>query len=499
MRRIIFFFAIFFTFEVAVQAQITSDALLFSQTHQTITARSMGVGNALGALGGDLSSASLNPAGIAVYRRMEIALSVGGIFNATATNFLENGRTDRQTALSFGGIGLVLAAKIRKRRSGWKFVNFALTVNRIANYTKRFSYQGVSTGSRLQSFAENSNGFSTSELDIYEGWVAYNAYLMDSVAPFTYVANGGVSDTSFTDKYQSVNRTGGVHEVGLTLGGNYDNKLYLAATVGIDVLEMKEDRIYEETGQGIDFRSMTFTENREVSGLGINLKLGLIYRINKILRIGLAVHTPTAYRLVDSYNTGLSSEIVYDSILRSAEYLMEDQDPYVLQHNLVTPWVFMGSIGVIIAKKGFVGIDVEYTDYSWASFSLLENEKTSSNNQFMESLNRRVADSYRGVLKARIGGEVAIGLARIRLGYQFQTSPYVDPIEGVTDMRHDISVGAGVRWKHFFLDFAYNHTIRDFAYTPYSSSNTIQQITGISQTGTAMLTIGASIFRTPQT
>jgi len=116
----------------------------------------------------------------------------------------------------------------------------------------------------------------------------------------------------------------------------------------------------------------------------------------------------------------------------------------------------------------------------------------------MEALNRRVGDSYRGVLKAKIGGEVAIGLARIRLGYQFQTSPYVDPIEGVTDMRHDISLGLGIRWKHFFLDFAYAHTITDFAYTPYSSSTTIQQITGTSQTGTAMLTLGASIFRTPQ-
>ena len=66
-----------------IQAQVTSDALLFSENHQTVTARSMALGNALGALGGDMSTANLNPAGIAIYRRMEIGLSIGALFDNT--------------------------------------------------------------------------------------------------------------------------------------------------------------------------------------------------------------------------------------------------------------------------------------------------------------------------------------------------------------------------------------------------------------------------------
>ena len=72
-------------------------------------------------------------------------------------------------------------------------------------------------------------------------------------------------------------------------------------------------------------------------------------------------------------------------------------------------------------------------------------------------------------------------------------------VEGVTDMRHDISAGLGIRWKHFFLDFAYVHTLRDFVYNPYSHSTTVQEVRGMSQTGQAMLTVGASIFRSPKT
>lgn len=491
----IFILLFLFCIYSQTKAQVTSDALLFSENHQTVTARSMALGNALGALGGDMSTANLNPAGIAIYRRMELGLSLGALFDNTQTNFLGNQTRDRFSQFSFGNVGLVIAAPIRNRRSDWKSVNIGLTFNRIANYARNFTYQGVSTGSRVQSFAENSAGILSANLDPYEGWLAYNAYLMDSVSG-GYVPNGGLSDTSFNSKYQNVRRTGGVNELGFTLGANYNNKLYIGATIGVDFMEMNEDRVYQETSDTLDFRVMEFTENSNVKGTGINLKIGMIYRINKLVRVGFAVHTPTAYRLTDSYNTGLYGEIVYDSLLRQTNYAMEDAEPYVLQHDLVTPWVFMGSVGVIIPKRGFIGLDLEYSDYSWASFGLLANERTAANNIFINDLNNRVQSSYRGVLKARLGAEIAFGLARFRLGYQFQSSPYQDPsLVGATDFRHDISGGIGLRWKHFYLDFGYRHTLRDFEYTPYSSSTTVQRIAGASQTGHAMLTVGALIFR----
>lgn len=487
-----------FFIQTQLQAQITSDALLFSETHSTVSARSMGLGNALGALGGDVSTANLNPAGIALYRRMELSLSVGALFDNTTASFVENSTKDRTLQLSFGSAGLVFSSKIRRRNSDWKAINIGLTVNRIANYARDFTYQGTSTGSRIQSFAENATGLAPNDLDRYEGWVAYQSYLIDTFGGFNYYPNGGISDSTFTTKYQNVRRTGGVNELAFTIGGNYGNKLYLAATIGVDFMTMNEDRLYQETSDSTAFQAMDFTENRNVKGTGINLKIGMIYRINKLVRFGLAVHTPTAYRLVDSYNTGLYGRIVYNGNLQENEYKMQDVQPNVLQHDLVTPWVFLGSLGVVIPKRGFIGLDVEYTDYSWSSFSLLENERTAANNRFINNLNDRIQGAYQGVLKARIGGEIALGIARVRLGYQFQTSPYQTSIEGVTDLRHDISAGFGFRWKHFFLDFAYNHTLRDFEYSPYTHSRIIQRVTGTSQTGHAMLTLGAVIFKTPQ-
>ncbi len=214
-----------------------------------------------------------------------------------------------------------------------------------------------------------------------------------------------------------------------------------------------------------------------------------------MFRIGAAVHTPTVYRLTDSYNTGLNASIIYNDTLRESVFAMEDQDPNVLQHNMATPWTFMVSGGVILGKRGFIGVDVEYLDFGTASFTLLENERTPANNQFINEVNNNVEDSYKGVFRARIGGEYALGLMRLRLGYQFQSSPYEVSVEGVSDFRHDISAGIGVRWKHFYIDAAYQHTLREFAFSPYATAINLQRTTGSSTGRQGMLTLGVLLFR----
>ena len=167
----------------------------------------------------------------------------------------------------------------------------------------------------------------------------------------------------------------------------------------------------------------------------------------------------------------------------------------MLQHDLATPWVFAGSFAAVFGRRGFIGLDVEYLDFSTASFSLLENDRTPQNNQFIDGVNDGIRDSYRGVFRARIGGEFALGLARIRLGYRFQSSPYAIAVDGVTDIRQDISAGLGFRWKHFYLDMAYNHTLSDFEYSPYATSMNLQRVIGNNNTGQIMVTLGIVLFR----
>lgn len=482
---------------VCLQAQTVRDALMFSETQPMINARSMGVGNALGALGADLSMINTNPAGLGVYRRAELGLSVGMHNDATTTDFFGSNTRNRFGRVQFGNVGLVIPTRIYRSGSDWKFVNFGIAFSRLINYGRNSSFQGKSTGSRVNAFAERASGLNTDELDPYGEKMAYLAYLIDLDQQGNYAANGGITENTVLYKSQTISRTGGVNELGLSFSGNYKNKLYLGATVGIDFLNYREERYYEETDQDnqIDFDNMTFQEDHLVDGAGINLKLGMIYRINRMFRVGLSVHTPTGYRLTESYNSALTADIVYTDTLRSTDYSINGFKPNVLQHELATPWVVAGSVGAIFGRRGFIGLDVEYLDFSAASFSLLEDDRTPKNNQFITALNNDIGRTYRSVFRARLGGELSLGILRVRLGYRFQTSPYTIAVDGVTDMRHDISGGVGLRWKHFYLDAAYNHTISDFEYAPYAASTNLQRVTGQSNASRVMLTFGAIIFR----
>jgi hypothetical protein len=66
MKKYFFLFTITLLIPFLIQAQDLADALRYSNLSVAGTARSGAMGNAFGALGGDFTSASINPAGIGV-------------------------------------------------------------------------------------------------------------------------------------------------------------------------------------------------------------------------------------------------------------------------------------------------------------------------------------------------------------------------------------------------------------------------------------------------
>lgn len=481
---------------ILATAQFSSDALLFGETHQSVTARGLGSGNILGGLGADLSNASTNPAGLGVYRKTEIGISLGSLTDITQNSFLTANSKEqgRYSQLAFGGIGALITMELDDY-SEWKFVNFGMSVNRLANFGQDIELAGTNEGSRLLSIRDAANGFAPNDLYPYESQLAYDAYLIDLDGNNTNTYVAAVIPSDIIEKRQSVERKGGITELGFSMAANYQNKLYLGATLGIDFLNYKDYRFYSEaaTNDTISFVGFDFSEYRNVTGTGINLKLGMLYRVNKVVRVGFSIHTPTAYRLSETYDTELGGTVYYNNVLRDSSI----KSPIIqqLQHNYVSPWVFAGNVGIVIGKRGFIGIEAIYKDYSWSKFSLIDADDTPDNRQFMSDLNRQIERSYTGTFNIGIGGEVNFGLARVRAGYRLQTSPYQQSVVGVSDLRHDISAGFGLRWKHFFLDLAYVHTLRQFEYIPYNSDSQPQRVTSTRQTSQVMLTMGFSIFQ----
>ena len=87
--------------------QYYNNALLFSSQFYDGTARSVAMGNAMTALGGDLGALSYNPAASGVYRYTEITLTPSVYSSIANSSFLNNTMQSDKSRLSLSNVGWV--------------------------------------------------------------------------------------------------------------------------------------------------------------------------------------------------------------------------------------------------------------------------------------------------------------------------------------------------------------------------------------------------------
>ena len=122
------------------------DADLIARRHFGGSARMMGMAGAQTALGGDLSSVYVNPAGIGIYRSSDFGMTAGIQLNATTTNFnsnnYKNQTSDNNDNFHLGNIGIVLAQSDDSEFGGdWKSEGIAISYSRLSNYHTRYNFR----------------------------------------------------------------------------------------------------------------------------------------------------------------------------------------------------------------------------------------------------------------------------------------------------------------------------------------------------------------------
>ena len=464
--RIILLAALCLIQVLSLTAQTAGDALRFSQYNPTATARSVGVGGAIGALGGDFSVLSVNPAGIAVYRQSEVMISPA-LYLVNTESQLENGpiTDDNTTNLHLANVGFVVASTRRERK--WKAVNFGFGLNRNANYNQQIFYRGNSAGSIVDRFVALAQGVAPIDLFDPEEGIALDVgaiYQPDPNDPTFYENDLFAGDR--LDRSQSARLRGATDEMVLSLGGNYEHKLYVGATIGVTFPRYEEEKSYLETDtpDNIDFfDELLFEEALITTGVGINAKLGLTYRANQALRLGLAYHTPTATSLSDEYQNEIRFDILFpDGTFesRTARSLLGE-----FTYTLYTPGRIVGQVGYIFGKSGFVSAEIDWADYSSASYSFADTNDP-RNQQLEQDLNDEIDAAFKSAVNVRLGAEYVLQEKfRVRGGVQLLQSPFeVDTSDGF-DTR--FSVGAGVREQSFFIDLGLQFSSADQTFLPY--------------------------------
>jgi hypothetical protein len=469
MKNIFVLLVLFFALGFA-SAQNVGDAARLSKFSNLGTARVAGVAGAFGAMGGDFSVIGINPAGLGEYKISEFTFTPSLTLTSANAGYatLTSPLASNNNQFGIDNLGLVIS---RRKDSNIKASNFAFGLNRIADLNESFSFAGRSTGSITKRFLEQANGLSPSQLDGFEGNLAYKVGAI-------YDLNGDkkyerdVFDDEKLDKSQTVNRRGQINELSFAYAANFENKLNFGVSVGLPIVSFEEEKFYTEEDKAKEvpfFDKLQFDEYLSTTGTGVNFKAGLIYNANKVLRLGAAIHSPTWYTLNDNYGTSMQYTFT-DGVTENYDANSPDG---TFRYALATPWRAIGSIGSIynIGKlRGFINADVEVVDYKTNRFDLAKFSGNADDANYQRDLNKNVGIILGQSINYRVGTEIAYEKLRVRLG----TDRSQPPFSATPDRQVSNSIGVGLRENRFFIDFALIRNNNNFGYLPYSVTDVTQ-------------------------
>lgn len=440
-------------------AQGIADAERYGIMSTQGTARSIGFGNALGSVGGDFASLSVNPAGIGIYRSSEFMFSPSLNFSDAKSTYADNDMNDNHVRFSVNNLGLVLTDAMEGndyKRSSWKSVSFGIGINRTANFNRSYTYGGNNnTSSGSQYFEADAMAYpgSTTQDEGTPAYLGYQSYLLasgtfQSMVPY----QKGVA------QLKSRLEKGSVTEMVLTLGGNYEEKLLLGATLGIPILNYNSSWTYDESlidaGVSDSFSSFSYNEKFKTTGAGVNLKLGMIYKFSDYFRMGAAIHTPTIYSLKDVSSNGITTD---SRNFAGVNTIVSPENVY--EYQFLTPFKGVLSATAILGQYGFFTVDYEYVNYGGMRY-YFEDDKNAQTR-----VNRMIKDYFTAASNIRTGLEIRLDNLMLRGGFGYYGSPYAD--SKLQSERIDISGGIGYRMDNLFVDFALMNSSYSFTERPY--------------------------------
>jgi hypothetical protein len=102
-----------------VSAQDISDAVRYSQDEVQGTARFRAMGGAFGALGGDLSAISINPAGAAIFTRSNGSFSISNLTTKNDVNYFNGFCSSSDSKFDVNQLGAVFIFNNSNQNSPW--------------------------------------------------------------------------------------------------------------------------------------------------------------------------------------------------------------------------------------------------------------------------------------------------------------------------------------------------------------------------------------------
>ena len=479
---------------IAVSAQETYENAILANEDLNGTARYVGMGGAMEALGADISTMGSNPAGIGLFRKSTVSTSFGLVSQDDAKSF----RNADKTNMSFDQIGLVYSTRFGRN----SIVNVGFNYHKSKNFNRLFSMGGILDNGLSQSWqlAElmdiGMEGVGVTGPESFQDKIIrvdnpYAKYWNKLPVLGVLGAQTGVVDwPTGQDRVMGWNcysnnffskETGGISQYDFNVSFNIEDRVYLGATLGVyDVSYNRFSSYTEDLNDdfGKENGGYTLDNYYTLDGTGIDLKLGVIVRPfeSSPFRLGFAVHTPTWYDLRESYNANLSSNIDYYGEAYNqnlGDFLIgRDYDYLTYDYNLTTPWKFNVSAGTTVGGLVAIGAEYEYQDYSSSKLEDVDGYPLGDQSS--------VDDYLKGVHNLRVGMETRIVPEfSIRAGYNYTSAAFAkDSYNALalysthtdynnTESKNTFTFGLGYRGSVIYADLAYKYDMYKSKFYPF--------------------------------
>ena len=497
----------------AVSAQETYDNAQLASKDLNGTARYVGMGGAMEALGADLSTIGTNPAGIGMFRRSMVAGSFGFNSQQDAKSFGNANKTN----MSFDQAGFVYSMRSGRH----SMLNFGF------NYTKSKNFDQILTAAgRLNNASQNKLSAMKNANGVYDlqsknnglvsnsGAYSQADYLYSNVLFNHYDANNpnDPNNATLTDKGVIVNQTTGlpvyynatgydfgrsttgyIGQYDFNVSGNSNDRFYWGFTVGIYDVHYNSSSLYSENlvDGNTAIGDVAMNDERKITGTGFDVKAGLIFRPaeESPFRIGLYVHTPTWYDLTTRNYTVLNNNTdkAYGSTERGKSSESYDFKFY-------TPWRFGVSLGHTVGNYLALGATYEYADYTTNDIRVNDGGEVDYWGNYYETSSRdeamkqNIKNSLKGVHTVKVGMEFKPEKNfAVRLGYNYQSAMYNKNgfkdgslesygtyYASTTDYTnwkdtHRFTAGVGYNYGKFSFDLAYQYSQTNGDFYPFMS------------------------------
>ena len=508
MKSKYIFFAVSLFAALSANAQETYENAKLAGEDLNGTARYVGMGGAMEALGADISTIGSNPAGIGLFRHSNVSLSAGLLMQSDGKEF-SNGK---KTNLSFDQIGGVYTT-----RTGQKsFLNFGFNYHKSKNFDYILNAAGSLNGSsqNKQSYIkgilgdENNGGFyvgknkdgqnigyvNATSTNVAYTWSQIDYLYWNNLIPDK--KTGRFNYESATGYNLARANTGYIGNYDFAVSGNLNDRVYLGLTFGMKDVNYKGYSEYRENFNNAG--GVLVRDERKITGSGFDIMAGVIVRpvAESPFRIGAYVKSPTWYDLTTSNTTGL---VYAQGTTNKESYISNSYD-----FKMWTPWKFGFSLGHTVGNYLALGATYEYENYA--------NINSRVNNggyydyyygQYYESsipdknMNAHTKEVLKGVSTLKLGIEYKpVSNVALRMGYNYVGAKYAnngqkDPglaslgtsYSSTTDYTNwgeinRFTLGVGYQVKKFNIDLAYQYSAQKGSFAPFSNVRDVTYTSG---------------------